>query len=153
MSTLTYPDVPLHARMLATARRDPTRVAMRYRDRSLSFEECDRQSNRLANAFLSAGIVAGDRIALFTPNCPEYELAFYAASKAGAIACPVNPSCRELELTRQPDDLGVTMVLTHELLLPIVLGSQPQSPIAPRVVVLAHPEFPLSADLLLCRYI
>jgi long-chain acyl-CoA synthetase len=147
MSTLIYPDVPLHALMQATARRDPTRVAIRYRDRSLSFEEFDRQSNRLANAFLSAGIVAGDRIALYTPNCPEYQLAFYAASKAGAVACPVNPSCRELELTRQLDDLGVTAVITHELLLPIVIGSQRQWPMVRRVVVVAEHGSPLPTDM------
>jgi long-chain acyl-CoA synthetase len=147
MSTLTYPDVPLHALMQATARRYPTRVAIRYRDRSLTFEEFDRQSNRLANAFLSAGIVAGDRIALYTPNCPEYELAFYAASKVGAVACPVNPSCRELELTRQLDDLGVTAVMTHELLLPIVVGSERQWPAARHVVVVAGDGYPLPTGM------
>jgi long-chain acyl-CoA synthetase len=147
MSTLTYPDVPLHALMQATARRYPTRVAIRYHNRTLSFEEFDRQSNRLANAFLSVGVVAGDRIALFLPNCPEYELAFYAASKVGAVACPVNPSCRELELTRQLDDLGVAAVLTHELLLPIIIGSQRQWPTARHVIVVAEDGYALPTGL------
>jgi long-chain acyl-CoA synthetase len=147
MSTLTYPDVPLHALMQATARRYPTRVAIRYHNRALSFDEFDRQSNRLANAFLSVGIVAGDRIALFLPNCPEYELAFYAASKVGAVACPVNPSCRELELTHQLDDLGVTAVLTHETLLPVVVGSQRQWSTARHVVVVAEDGIPLPTGM------
>jgi long-chain acyl-CoA synthetase len=138
MTTLTYPDVPLHALMQATARRYPTHVAVRYRDRALSFQEFDRQSNRLANAFISMGLAVGDRIALYLPNCPEYELAFYAASKMGAVVCPVNPSCRELELTRQFDDLGVTAVLTDETLLSVVIGSQRQWPTARHVVVVAE---------------
>jgi long-chain acyl-CoA synthetase len=124
MNTLSYPDVPLHEVMRATARRFPTRIALRHRGRTISFDSFDRESNRLAHGLVSLGVMAGDRVGLYLPNCPEFALGFYAASKAGAIACPVNPSYREFELTRQLDDLGVTVLLTSESQLLVVSAAR-----------------------------
>ena len=124
MTSLTYPDVALHELMQATMRRDPDRIAIRFRDRAISFGEFDLESNRLAHGLRALGVGPSDRVALYLPNCPEFEIGFYGASKAGAVACPVNPSCREAELTRQVDDLGVVLLLTHEILLPVVMAAR-----------------------------
>jgi acyl-CoA synthetase (AMP-forming)/AMP-acid ligase II len=41
-------------------------------------------------------------------------IAFYAASEPGAIACPLNSSYREREITRQLNDPGATIVSLNE---------------------------------------
>ena len=101
MTRLTYPSGPLHEVMRATAARYPDKPAITFKDRAITFAEFDRESNRLANGLAALGLASGDRLALYLPNCPQYELAFYAASKLGAIACPMNPSYREREITYQ----------------------------------------------------
>ena len=95
VSTLTYPNIPLHDVMRATAARHPDRRAITFKDTTWSFAQFDLDSNRLANGLAALGLGAGDRMSLYLPNCPQYELGFYAASKLGAIACPLNPSYRE----------------------------------------------------------
>jgi len=135
MTRLTYPSGPLHEVMRATAARYPDKPAITFKDRAITFAEFDRESNRLANGLAALGLASGDRLALYLPNCPQYELAFYAASKLGAIACPMNPSYREREITYQVNDSGSKVMVTHASLWPVVDACRPQLPNLARVVV------------------
>jgi long-chain acyl-CoA synthetase len=135
MPTLHYPTGPLHAVMRATAARVPDRPAITFNDSVITFGAFERESNRLANGLAALGLTAGDRLALYTPNCPEYEFAFYAASKLGATACPMNPSYREREITYQVNDSGSTVMVTHATLWPVIEACRPQLPNLARVVV------------------
>ncbi len=142
MPTLAYPDVPLHELMRITARNHPERVAIRFQKRAITFAEFDRESNRLAHGLRRLGLARGERLALYTPNCPEFELAFYAASKLGAIASALNPSYREFEIAHQLNDSGAIVLLTHISLWPTVEATWPRLPALRHVVVIgeAAPE-------------
>jgi long-chain acyl-CoA synthetase len=126
MSTLTYPDVPLHEILRAQARSHSGRVAIVHEGKSLTFADLEAESNRLANALARLGLGPGDRLGLFLPNCPEFEIGFYAASKLGAAACPMNSAYRDREITYQLNDNGAAILLTHAKLLPIVQAALPQ---------------------------
>ena len=60
MSTLIYPDVPLHEILRVQARTRPGRAAIVYEGRSLSFAELEAESNRLANGLAGLGLGPGD---------------------------------------------------------------------------------------------
>ncbi len=135
MTRLNYPGGPLHDVMRATAARYPDRPAITFKDETISFAAFDRDSNRLANGLAALGLSSGDRMALYLPNCPQYELGFYAASTLGAISCPMNPSYREREITYQVNDSGATVMVTHASLWPVVDACRPQLPNLARVVV------------------
>jgi long-chain acyl-CoA synthetase len=135
MPTLNYPTVPLHDVMRATAARFPDRPAITFNDAVLTFAAFDRESNRLANGLAALGLSAGDRMALYLPNCPQYQLAFYAACKLGAISCPMNPSYREREITYHVNDSGATVMVTHASLWAVVEACRPHLPNLARVVV------------------
>ena len=135
MATLNYPAGPLHEVMRATAERFPDRPAITFADTVMTFEAFDRESNRLANGLAALGLTAGDRVALYLPNCPQYQLAFYAASKLGAISCPMNPSYREREITYHVNDSGAKVMVTHASLWPVVEACRPHLPNLARVVV------------------
>jgi long-chain acyl-CoA synthetase len=135
MPTLNYPTAPLHDVMRATASRYPDRPAMTFKGEVITFAEFDQNSNRLANGLSALGLASGDRVALYLPNCPQYELSFYAASKLGAIACPMNPSYREREVRYQVNDSGATLMVTHAALWPVVDACRSQLPNLSRVVV------------------
>jgi long-chain acyl-CoA synthetase len=125
MTTLTCPDVPLHEVLRAQAHKEPGRAAIRFDDRSLTFADLDRESNRLSHGLRALGLESGDRLGLFLPNCPEFEIGFYAASKLGAVACPLNSSYREREITYQLNDAGAAILLTHAKLWPVVEAARP----------------------------
>ncbi|MCI0486007.1 MAG: long-chain-fatty-acid--CoA ligase [Blastocatellia bacterium] len=145
MSKLTYSDVPLHEVLRATARDRPDNVAICFEDKRLTFADLDAESNRLANGLRALGLESGDRLGLFLPNCPEFVIGFYAASKLGAVVCPLNSSYREREITYQLNDAGARVLLTHAKLLPVVEAARPNLE-SVRSIVLVGDEAPDSAS-------
>jgi long-chain acyl-CoA synthetase len=123
---IAYPDVPLHEALCSRARQTPDRVALVFENRAMTFAELDAASNRLAQGLLALGLASGDRLGIFLPNSPEFEIGFYAASKLGAIACPLNSAYHEREVTYQLNDAGATMLLTHAKLWPVVEAARPR---------------------------
>jgi long-chain acyl-CoA synthetase len=138
MARLRYPDVPLHDVMRATAARFSDRRAITFTDRAITFAEFEQLSNRMAHGLASLGIGSGDRAGLYLPNCPEYQIAFYAISKLGAIACPMNPSYREREITYQLTDSGAKVLVTHTSLWPVVDACRHKVPALTRAVLVGE---------------
>ena len=85
MSDLRVADV---IRGMAAER--PEAVAIRHRERALTYAELDERSNRLANALLAAGAGAGSRIAHLDRSAPEVVELLAAAAKLGGVAVPLN---------------------------------------------------------------
>src|SRR4051794_31009570 len=75
----------------AAAVRVPDAPLVRYFDATLTVAEVESLSDGLAAALAVRGLRAGDRVALYLQNVPQFVLALLAAWKAGAIAVPVNP--------------------------------------------------------------
>ena len=59
-------------------------------ERRLTYREGWAETNRVANAFVAAGLQVGDRVALLSKNSIEYAILYYAASKAGVALVPLN---------------------------------------------------------------
>ena len=56
----------------------------------LTFAELNERCNRIANAFLDAGVRKGERVALLLMNSPEFVEAYFALAKIGAVVVPLN---------------------------------------------------------------
>ncbi len=57
---------------------------------TLSYEELDHRSDRVAAGFRHRGVRIGDVVALVLPPGPEYLVAYIAAAKVGAVTAGVN---------------------------------------------------------------
>jgi long-chain acyl-CoA synthetase len=68
----------------------PERTALLFEGRAITYRECDELSAKATSVFVSAGVKAGDRVALLLPNCPEFVIAYLGALKLGAIAISMN---------------------------------------------------------------
>ena len=66
--------------------------------RRWTYAEFDADVTALACGLLAGGINAGDRIGIWSPNCPEWTLLQYATAKVGAVLVNVNPAYRSHEL-------------------------------------------------------
>lgn len=121
---MDHQNVPLHALMQATAELHPQRVALRFGDRAITFSEFDALSSQAAHGLLELGVRTGDRIGLLMPNCPEYEIAFWAGSKIGAILVPLNPSYTSREITFNVSEAGANVLIVHERLWPTVRSAR-----------------------------
>jgi len=67
--------------------------------------------DRLARGFAGAGIVKGDRVGIWAPNCGEWTLVQYATAKIGAILVNINPAYRTHELQYVLNQAGIRMLV------------------------------------------
>ncbi len=72
------------------ARKYGDKTALIIGDRSFGFAELNTLSNRLANSLHGLGVEAGDRVTLYSGNCWEWVVSYYAVSKLGAVINPIN---------------------------------------------------------------
>ena len=95
------------------ARADPGRIAILHGTAPwATYGELARRVARLAAGLRArAGLVPGDRVALFMKNAPEYLEALYATWWAGLAAVPVNAKLHPEELAWIVEDSGARLVI------------------------------------------
>ncbi|MEO8556315.1 MAG: AMP-binding protein [Actinomycetota bacterium] len=80
--------------------------------RRWTYAAFDADVNGLAMGLLAGGIEAGDRIGIWSPNCPEWTLLQYATAKVGAVLVNVNPAYRSHELAYVVGQSGMRMLVS-----------------------------------------
>src|SRR5207253_11182764 len=80
--------------------------------RHISYGEYGELVERVARGLIAAGLQPGEVIGIFLWNCWEFPVAYHAASLAGAIATPLNPSDRQREVRYQLDTADAVMLIT-----------------------------------------
>ncbi len=94
-------------------------------DNRLSYSELDQASNKAAHAFKDMGIGPGDRVAFLLGNSPEFVVAFFGVVKIGAIAVPLDPKYKLMELVSLLGDCRPKMLLTETPCLDALLTHLP----------------------------
>ena len=93
-----YPDRALLDYLGDTARQWPDRPVLLFKGATVSYAQLERLSDSFAAALVDLGLRPGDRLALCLPNCPQFLITEIGAWKAGAIACPFNPTYTDREM-------------------------------------------------------
>ena len=75
-----------------------SREALVFEGRRWTFEEFDRDVDRSARGLLAAGVMPGEKLALWLPNRPAWLHAFFGALKIGAVVLPLNVRLRTHDL-------------------------------------------------------
>jgi fatty-acyl-CoA synthase len=83
--------------------------------RRWTYAQFDADVTALALGLLAEGIEAGDRIGIWSPNCPEWTLMQYATAKVGAVLVNVNPAYRSHELAYVLQQSGMRMLVSAVL--------------------------------------
>jgi acyl-CoA synthetase (AMP-forming)/AMP-acid ligase II len=78
--------------------RQPDAEAVVFEETRLTYGRLNERVNRLANGLPSLGLHQGSHVALLLENCHQYLEAYYALSKAGMIAVPLNWRLSDEEL-------------------------------------------------------
>jgi acyl-CoA synthetase (AMP-forming)/AMP-acid ligase II len=111
---VTVPDLPLHEFVLADAmvRADQAALIDGPSGRTLTYGQLAGGVRRVAAGLAARGFAKGDVFAIYSPNLPEYALAFYGVSAAGGVNTTVSPLYTADELARQLADAGARFLLT-----------------------------------------
>ncbi len=95
----------------ASVSRNPDGDLIRYFGGRITARELDELSDAFAVALAGLGVRAGDRVALYLQNVPQFVIGMLATWKAGGIAVPVNPMNRARELDAVLRDSGARVLL------------------------------------------
>jgi long-chain acyl-CoA synthetase len=98
----------------AAVARNPDGDIIRYFDGRITLRELDELSDAFAVGLLDSGFSAGDRVALYLQNVPQFVIAMVGTWKAGGIAVSVNPMNRARELDLLLRDSGSTVLVCLE---------------------------------------
>jgi fatty-acyl-CoA synthase len=79
-----------------------------------TYAQLNADADALASGLIAAGIAAGDRVGIWSPNGPEWVLLQYATAKMGAILVNINPAYRSHELAFVLRQSGVRMLVSAQ---------------------------------------
>ncbi len=107
----------------AAVARAPQAPAILYFDGRISYAELDRLSDGLAGYLAAHGFGAGDRLAVYLQNVPQFVIAILGAWKAGGIAVAVNPMNRAREIGILFADCTPKAVVCHDTTFEETVGA------------------------------
>jgi fatty-acyl-CoA synthase len=85
---------------------------------ALRYGELDALADRAAAALATAGVRAGDRVAIALPSSPLYLALYFAAAQLGAILIPLNTRLARPELGFQLEDAEPRLAIREDVDLP-----------------------------------
>src|SRR6478672_11001993 len=86
------PVPPYYDWLAHPAHRRPNQLAINdlQTNRTCTYAELHRRTDRLTGWLAAQALAKGDRVALLAPNCPEYFELQFACGRLGAIMLPLN---------------------------------------------------------------
>ena len=93
-----YPVNNFYQIVINNAQKSPNQIAVYEDDLKITHLEFKNYADQVASYLLSIGVKRGDRVALIMSNCWQYVVNYFALSKIGAIAIPVNNFLKHDEL-------------------------------------------------------
>ena len=82
--------------------------------RTWSYGETASAIEKQTAALLAAGVNPGDRVGVHLKKSAEGFIAMHAALSAGAVAVPLDPGSPAARLARICDDMGISVVSSHD---------------------------------------
>ncbi|WP_448621257.1 AMP-binding protein [Geodermatophilus sp. URMC 65] len=80
--------------------------------RRFSYPEFVAEVDAVALGLDARGVVKGDRVGIWAPNCAEWAFVQYATAKLGAILVNINPAYRTHELAYVLEQAGISVLVS-----------------------------------------
>jgi long-chain acyl-CoA synthetase len=98
------------ALIVDAAARFGDKTALIFEGQRWSFRALDQASSKIARQLQDLGVATGETVALYSPNCPEWIVAYYAVLKMGAVVNPLNLMLTPQEASFAMNDCGAVAV-------------------------------------------
>lgn len=111
---ITIPNVPFTQAVLAHAQEMPDKPALidGPSGRTITYGQLVGAIRLVAASLARRGFKKGDVFGIYSPNVPEYAIAFHAVATLGGIVTTANPLYTPHELAHQLRDAGARYLLT-----------------------------------------
>ncbi len=104
----------------------PDNLAVKVGDRTATYAELERESNKLAHYLAAQGVKPGDHVALYAKNSVEHVIALLATLKVRAVTINVNYRYVEAELNYLFDNADVVALLFERTYADLVAKCAPE---------------------------
>ena len=91
----------------------PDRIALVFGRRTATYAQLMRAACRVAERLRTLGVQPGDRVLMYSPNCPEYLPVYFGCAHLGAIFTPVNTAFRAREMAYVLGNAGAGVAFVH----------------------------------------
>lgn len=132
----------------------PAATAIDTGEARITYAELESRSNRLAHAFLAAGVPRGAAMAILTDRVPDVITALLASMKAGLVFVPLDPRTPERRLRALLDEielewavadarfatLAASIASPERPLATLLFGDEPVNGAAERPPVVRQPD-------------
>src|SRR5690349_11642776 len=90
----------------------PSRSALIWRDQELTYLGLSGMIDMVAAGLARQGVGRGDRVALYTHNLPHFVQVYFALTRLGAVAVPINIHWKGRDLLYLLETARVSGVIT-----------------------------------------
>src|SRR5215207_3605571 len=139
---VAIPEMPLTDFVLSTAqaRGDKPALIDGPTGRTITYAALGPMIRRCAAGLARKGFGKGDVLAIYSPNIPEYAVAFHAVATLGGISTTVNPLYTAHEVAQQLNDSKARYVLTIPLFLETARAAAAAAPSVQDIMVFGEAE-------------
>jgi long-chain acyl-CoA synthetase len=131
---IDYPEISVIGMLEETVQKYPGSACTIFKGATITYQEMDALTDRLAAALAELGIKKGDRVGIFMPNTPQFVTAYFAIMKIGGIVVAINPLYSEREIEHQVNDAGIEIILVMSNFYKLIKKVQPKTKIRKLVV-------------------
>ncbi len=123
-----------------TADKFAARVAFRFEGEDTTYAQFEAQANRVANWGLSVGLKAGDAVALFMENRPDYVAVWFGCAKIGVTVALINHNLEGEALAHCINIADARWVITGAEQDRVIHAAVPLLKNAPKIATLGGAE-------------
>ncbi|MHB8919110.1 MAG: long-chain-fatty-acid--CoA ligase [Desulfocucumaceae bacterium] len=145
-TTLDYPDKTMPDFLEEAAAKLPARTAIAFAGMELNYQTVYGMMLKTATFLSDLGVKKGDRVALMTPNCPQYIVAFYAIQKIGAVVVQVNPMYVEREIEHILNDSGARVFIAYDQFYPRIKSVRNVTPLEKVILFSLGPALDVAGE-------
>ncbi len=103
-----------------SAYHQPDKIALVFKERSLTYAQLEKESNRVANALADLGVAKYDRVAILAHNTMDHVLTWLGCCKIGAVYLAVNYLLKGRDVTYCIDHSESKVFIVEDALYSLV---------------------------------
>ena len=111
---LEFPDICVHELFERQVAREPNALAVKFKDRHLSYRELNERANQVAHYLQNHSVGPEILVGVCLERSPELVIALLGVWKAGGAFLPLDPAYPRERLSFMMRDAGVKLLLTDE---------------------------------------
>jgi len=112
------PETSIFAHLETAARRYPRKTAVQFFGNAYTYADLLRDAERMAGYLQNVcGVERGDRVVVFSQNCPQFIAAYFAILRADAVLVPANAMLLLDEMEHIVSDSGAVAAFVAEELV------------------------------------